>query len=142
MMYILRAFLKVTAAALLILFSLHHSYDLLKESRTNFKLPAEPDSVAVFEKRFAALKLQLVQTGSTQVGYVTDIPENDVNWFREYFRTQYVLAPVVVHDSTEPSVVVANLRNPSAIASILRERRLSVVSDFGDGVVLLSRQPR
>jgi hypothetical protein len=98
--------------------------------------------VAVFDKRFAALKLQLVQTGSKQVGYVSDIPEDDVNWFREYFRTQYELAPVVVDDSIEPSTIVANLRNPSAIASILRDRRLSMVADFGDGVVLLSRQPR
>jgi hypothetical protein len=140
MIYILRAFLRITAAGLLILFSLRHSYDLLKESRRNFRLPAEPDSVAVFEKRFAALKLQLVQNGSKQVGYVTDIPENDVNWFREYFRTQYDLAPIVVDDSIEPSTIVANLRNPSAIASILSDRHLSVVSDFGDGVVLLSRQ--
>ena len=142
MMYVLRTLLRVTAAALLILFSLHHSYDLLKESRRNFTLPAEPDSVAVFEKRFAALKLQLFQAGSKQVGYVTDIPENDVNWFREYFRTQYILAPVVVDDSTEPSTIVANLRYPSAIVSILSDSHLSVVTDFGDGVVLLSRHPR
>jgi hypothetical protein len=142
MTYIFRLLLRFIAAALLILFSVHHGYDLLKESRRDFKLPAEPDSVAVFERRFSALRLQLVQTRAKQVGYVTDIPEDDVNWFREYFRAQYVLAPVVVDDSMKPAAIVANLRDPSAIEWVLREGRLSIVTDFGNGVYLLSRQPR
>ena len=70
---------------------------------------------------------------------MTDEPE-DADWFTGYFRTQYALAPTLVDDSADQSLVVANLRDPSSVASIMRNRHLSLVLDFGNGVVLLSRQ--
>jgi hypothetical protein len=133
---------KWTAAGILALFSLHHGYYLLKDSHRTYKQPADPESVANFEERFVALRARLSQSGCKETGYVTDIPESDGNWFRGYFRTQYVLAPTVVDYSLKPSLIVANLQDPASLGNILRDNHLWIVSNYGNGVVLLSRQPQ
>jgi hypothetical protein len=133
---------KWTAAGVLALFSLHHGYYLLKDSRRAYKQPADPESVATFEQRFVALRAQLSQSECKKTGYVTDIPESDPNWFRGYFRTQYALAPTVVDYSLKPSLIVANLQDSASLGNILRDDHLSIVSDYGNGVILLSRQPQ
>jgi hypothetical protein len=133
---------KWTAAGVLALFSLHQGYYLLRDSHRAYKQPADPETVANFEKRFVALRAQLSQSGCKKTGYVTDIPESDGNWFRGYFRTQYALAPTVVDYSLKPSPIVANLQDPTSVGNILRDDHLSIVSDYGNGVLLLSRQPQ
>jgi len=127
------------AAAILVAYSLYHGLGMVARSTRNFRDPTSIDTVLAFDKRFAPLRTQLLQYGCREVGYVTDEPE-DADWFTGYFRTQYALAPTLVDDSADQSLVVANLRDPSSVASIMRNRHLSLVLDFGNGVVLLSRQ--
>lgn len=127
------------AAAVLVAYSLYHGLALVRSSVRSFKDPPGIDAVSAFDKRFAPLRAQLLQYGCREVGYVTDEAE-DADWFTDYFRTQYALAPTLVDDSTDPALVVANLRDPSSVTSIMRNKHLSLVLDFGNGVVLLSRQ--
>ena len=127
------------ATAILVAYSLYHGLAMVASSIRNFEDPVGTDTVSAFDKRFAPLRAQLSQYGARKVGYVTDEPEN-AEWFTGYSRTQYALAPTIVDDSTDPTLVVANLRDPSSVASIMRNRHLSLVMDYGNGVALLSRQ--
>jgi len=97
--------------------------------------------MTVFEKRFEPLKVRLSAYGCRKVGYITDIPE-DRDWFTGFYETEYTLAPIIVDDSTDAPFVVANLQDRSSITSVIRERGLSLVADYENGVVLLSRQTR
>jgi hypothetical protein len=133
---------RCVATGILILYSLYSGLGLLRRSRHEYKQAPDPDSVQAFETRFAPLKVYLSQSGCEKAGYVTDIPENDSDWFSNFRRTQYVFAPVIVDYSLKPSFIVANLRDPSSISSILRDKHLSLVSDYGNGVVLLASQSR
>jgi hypothetical protein len=131
---------KSSAIVILMLYSLHHSFALATESRREFKSPADPNSVAAFEKRFAPVKAQLALMGCKDVGYITDLPDSDPNWFMQFFRTQYALVPTLVDDSLKHQVIVADLRDSSSIAKILHDGGLSVVSDYGNGLFVLSRR--
>jgi hypothetical protein len=133
---------RYVTAVILVLYSLHSGFVLLRESRHEYRHVPDPDSVQAFETRFAPLRVYLSQAGCEKAGYVTDIPENDSEWFSNFRRTQYVFAPIIVDYSLKPSLIVANLRDPSSISSILRDKHLSLVSDYGNGVVLLASQTR
>jgi hypothetical protein len=142
---------KSVAVGLLVLYCLFHSLLLVTSSWREYKHSLEgpsaafstnPHSVSIFENRFVTIKKQLARSGCTRIGYVTDIPEGDSNWLTWFFRTQYALAPILIDDSTEPSLVIANLRDPSSIAHILRDTHLSLLSDYGNGVILLSGKTR
>ena len=141
MIQIFRLFRPHMAAAILAAYSLYHGLGMVASSIRNFENPAGIDTVAAFDKRFAPLRAQLSLSGCREVGYVTDEPKNG-DWFTGYFRTEYALAPTIVDDSTDPALIVANLRDPSSIASIIRDKHLFLVSDYGNGAVLLSRQTR
>jgi hypothetical protein len=130
---------RYVATGILILYCLLHGVLLVSRCWRDYKQSGDPDSVEVLENRLIQVKEQLQRSGCKEVGYVTDIPESDPDWFKRFFRTQYALSPILIHDSVKPSLVIANLRDPSSIARIIRDGRLSVVSDQGSGVVLLSR---
>jgi len=139
MIQIFRRFRSHIAASLLAAYSLYHAQAMVRSSVQNFEDTAGLDAISAFDGRFSQLREQLLQYGCREVGYVTDDPE-DADWFTGYSRTQYALAPRVVDDSTEQALIVANLRDQSSIVSIMRNRHLSLVMDYGNGVVLLSRQ--
>ena len=124
-------------AALLISYCLYHSISQLKTSAADLLNSRGKDSLIAFEERLEPMRWQLSSVGCRDVGYITDEPETG-DWFIDYFRTQHVLAPVIVHDSASFPFVVAIVHDPSFAASVMRSRRLSLVHDFGSGVLLLS----
>ncbi len=125
-------------AAILAAYSLYHGLGMVAISIRNFKDPPRIDTLTAFDNRLAPLRAQLTQYGSTEIGYITDVRGAD--WFTGYSRTQYALAPILVDDSTDLTFVVANLSDPSSVASIMRNSHLVLVSDYGNGVFLLSRE--
>lgn len=141
MTQLFRRFRPRIATAILAAYSLYHGLTMVARSIQDLKNPAAMDTVAAFDKRFAPLKAQLSLYGCREVGYVTDEPE-DADWFTGYFRTQYALAPTIVDDTTVPVLVVANLRDPSSGASIMQNKHLALVKDYGSGVLLLSKGTR
>lgn len=127
------------AVAMLVTYSLYHGLLMGTNAIRNFQHSGDSNSVAALEQRLQPLKERLARAHCGQVGYVTDDP-SDPDWFTGFYRFQYALAPILVDDSSDHSLVVANLRNPSELGSVLRNSRLSLVQDYGRGLALLSRQ--
>jgi hypothetical protein len=84
------------------------------------------------DQRFAALKSNLPPTGV--VGYIGETGDSATP---DYYLTQYALAPLVVDQSPNHSVVVGNF--PSSLPSQL-PKNLQLIKDFGNGVLLFSSQ--
>ncbi len=88
------------------------------------------DEVTLYERRFDALRRALPRHGT--VGYVSDRPEAG----KEFFLTQYALAPLIVVRHPGAPLVVGNFFDPDTAPGVAAERRLVLLHDFGDGVAL------
>jgi hypothetical protein len=89
-----------------------------------------PDEVTGYEERFHALRRLLPPHGV--VGYLSD--RHDA--VKEFYLTQYALAPVIVVRDARAPLVVGNFFDPEAAAALAAAHRLTPVRDFGEGVVL------
>jgi len=127
------------ALVVLVVLSVYHSAVLLRTARVDYLRDPDPDAVSVFEHRFDSVRARL--SDSTTVGYITDAPI-DGDWLIDYYLTQYTLSPVVVSDSLAARFVIANLRDPKSLAGLLQKQDLFLLSDYGNGIFLLSHQPR
>jgi len=120
----------VYAILVFIVCCLLSSVRLVRKATTSAEAP---DTVARnSDQRFAALKAALPDRGV--VGY---IGESGTSGTADYYLAQYALAPLVVENSPNHALVMANFpsANPVSFAA-----NLELVTDFGDGV-LLFRNP-
>ena len=106
---------------------------VVRDAHTPTRLPTD-DIATRSDQRFAALRAALPPRGV--VGYVGASGNDGV---RDYYLTQYALAPLVVDHSSNHSLVIANFPNSPQPRSVLSDR-LQLVRDFGDGVLLLTNQ--
>ena len=100
--------------------------------------------IITHERRLAQLKKELPAHGI--VGYVTDVEAEglttDATAAREFFFTRYVLAPLIVVNSTDPELVIGNFRGAFPETLNSGERKLTVLRDFGDGIFLFRSEAR
>jgi hypothetical protein len=114
--------------AIFVLCCLLSSFRILKDTPTHF----HSDTIArASDQRFAALKAALPRRGT--VGYIGDPGNLSI---RDYYLTQYALAPLVVDHSIDHPLVIANFSNSPPAAP----ENLHLVKDFGAGVQLLTRK--
>ena len=127
------------ALSILLAYSLYHSVTAFSYYLIHiYRERAVPDPITAVDERLRPLKTLLPT--QERIGYITDIPEEAyAEWFEEYLRTQYALAPTILDNSTDPLLVVASLRDPSSLEHIIREKRLSLIAEGGHGAFLLSR---
>lgn len=71
------------------------------------------------------------------LGFITDVEGRDEGDRRLYAAT-YSLAPLVLEKTTSRRFVIADFRHRSSIAPALRQHRLVVVEDLGNGFLLLA----
>jgi hypothetical protein len=90
--------------------------------------------VASFEDRFQALRKAL--PSHSVVGYASDNPTNDASAIAEFYLTQYALAPTIVTSSLKESMVVVNYHTPQFDPAKLRAQHLTLIQNFGNGVLL------
>lgn len=102
------------------------------------------DEVTLYEKRFEGLGKVLPP--HAVVGYVSEIQTwsvlVDANAVKQYYLTQYALAPVIVVNNPNLELVVANFSNPNSVSELPMTRGFVVLEDFGDGVALLKREAK
>ena len=126
---------------------------------------ASADPLAGNDKRFAALRKSLPSRGF--IGYVSDLEPAGEAGNRARLRAQYALIPLVIvppmpfpenlldpalqsdaRDSMpqfapgsvpDPLWFAGDFRDPGAGRAIADREKLSIVRDFGNGVMLLSR---
>jgi hypothetical protein len=96
--------------------------------------------VGSFEDRFQSLRKAL--PAHSVVGYASDNPTNDVAALSEYYLTQYALAPTVVSFSPNESMVVVNNHAARPDLAKLRAQHLTLIQNFGNGVLLCRNDAR
>ena len=118
------------AAPIFILCSLLSSTRILWDARTPDRAKGSSIDVAArSDQRFAVLKPSLPQRGV--IGY---IGKPGALARGDYYRAEYALAPLVVDDSPNHSLVLANFPDEPLLAP----PNLQLVKDFGNGVALFT----
>jgi hypothetical protein len=102
-------------------------------------IPGVSEQIPAFLARFNELRKEL--PARDEIGYINDAAPDATIRQEEYYLTQYALAPAMIVDSPDKALVVANFHQP-ADQALLKARRLTVVRDFGTGVLLLRRAPQ
>jgi len=100
--------------------------------------PANVGEMAQRDQRFEPLRNALPRRG--MVGYVSDVPDG-VKLEMRLMLAQFSLAPVILVSGAEQEVIVGDFSNPNSIGRGL-DPNLTVLRDFGDGIVLLGRAQR
>ncbi len=94
------------------------------------------DEVTRYENRFADLREVLPKHGV--VGYVTDqhYPESG----RQYFQTQYTLAPSIITWGKGYHLVIGNFHGTADGSDITKTLDLVLLREFGDGLFLFKNE--
>jgi hypothetical protein len=100
-------------------------------------LPYET-GIAAYERKLSSIKSLMPDRGV--IGYTTDNGP-----LREFFWTQYFLAPLIVVRSAEPPLVVLNRHNPDPVEPqdqnySVEEHNGMKLYDFGTGIYLEDRR--
>jgi hypothetical protein len=74
------------------------------------------------------------------LGYLTDIPTEDILATSMFLAAQYELAPRILQKSDAFDAVLGNFTRPADFASLGRQHGLRLDRDFGNGVVLFRRE--
>lgn len=104
------------------------------EIAQTWRVLAPTEEVTAYEQRFRQIRNLLPRHGV--VGYLSD----RMDAVKEYYLTQYALAPVVVHQSPDHDLVVGNFFKAEAAPRLLAAHGLVVARDFGEGLMLLRRR--
>ena len=128
-----RVILAIAAAAF---FALLASAALLKEGVSSF-FSAQPDLVTMYEQRY--LELQRVLPARGTVGYITDLPPEDTRARTESYLLQYAIAPLILENSSEQPLVIGNFHTSAGYAEATKNKKLVLVRDFGNGVMLFQK---
>lgn len=124
-----RALLGLTIATLL---SLYATVDFYGKQIELNKTQKDAYQIGAQELRFAALKRQLGP--DTVAGYLSDVADPGI-----LLSAQHALAPVMLVDNAPYQFVVGNFSRPMDYAAFGRERKLVLVRDFGNGVILFRK---
>jgi hypothetical protein len=121
-------------AIVIALFSLLSSASLLRrtvsgcEHQNGIELPA-------FKRRISVVKSQL--PSDAVVGYISDLkPDPSQRSWLELRMTQYSIVPILVEDDTKHAYVIGNFHAP-VTDQTPELRGLTIIKDFGNGVLLL-----
>lgn len=97
------------------------------------------DAVIRTERRFAAMRASLPQRGV--VGYLEELggQEGREAGTSDFILAQYTLAPVLVTHGAAPELVIVNALEESAANQLQTASGLTLVQDFGDGLLLCQR---
>jgi hypothetical protein len=108
------------------------------------KLPSAmaTEGMARYEKRYAEARKVLPRSGV--IGYLSDPPDaggvTQSLYERRYHSAEYLLAPLVISDSTEPELILGNFFFRGAMQKAVAEHKLVVLHDFGNGVFILRKE--
>ena len=130
--------LAITLAALTLLVGSALQTNIVNLVHLYRVIPAPEDFMARHDQRFEPLREALPKRGI--IGYMSDAPNE---YERELRRSlaQYSLAPLIVQAGTTQPLIVGEFTDPAAVARG-RELQLTVVRDFGNGLILFARGPQ
>ena len=102
------------------------------------RLSQDPYRIAGQGERLSAFRTAVPDDAT--VGYLTDVPADNILSSSMFLAAQYQLAPRLLQKSTAHDIVLGNFTRPGDFAAIGRQHGLEVERDFGNGVVLFRRE--
>jgi len=120
------------AAAVLAVWGAIEGFQIESESNAG-----DPYLVNVQPARLAGVMEAVPRTAV--VGYVSDLQGSSAAAQAMFNSARYALAPRLLVEGTDRDWVLGNFAKPADYAAMAPERRLRVVQDFGNGVVLFGR---
>jgi hypothetical protein len=90
--------------------------------------------VAAFENRYSDFRQTFQPYGV--YGYLSDNAPNDPSALAEFHLTQYTLAPAIIKQGSNQSLVILNYHSKKVDPRLLRANRLTILRDYGNGVAL------
>jgi hypothetical protein len=124
------------APVLMIAFAAASSVTLLRDASVRY-VNRSPQIVGVPDAGLTSLR-RIVPHGET-LGFVTDRSDVEAADKRLY-GLSYSLAPLVVQKTTSRRFVIGDFRSESSIPIALKQYRLHVVEDLGNGFLLCTAQ--
>ena len=97
----------------------------------------ELDQITVYEKRFIELK-EFLQNHLV-AGYVSDYDDNSNEDGIAYTMAQYVLAPIILVRGMKRNLIIGNFNSAKPDIKAYQKENLSLIRDFGNGVILFER---
>ena len=97
----------------------------------------EIDQISIYENRFIELKAFL--QNQLVVGYISDYDDSSSEDGIAYSMTQYVLAPIILVRGIKRHFVVGNFQSAIPDVKTYEKENLSLITDFGRGVILFER---
>ena len=95
--------------------------DLLMDAYQTLQRNRGKDQMTIFEERFAGLRQAVKSCGI--VGYYADAAPGSDDYARNFYLTQYELAPVIVTMETNRQWVVGNFWKTGVVPPIARNGR-------------------
>jgi len=120
----------------IIILSFHYNFKALQKGIQRYNRK-ELDQITVYEKRFFTLK-EFLQNHLV-VGYVSDYDDNSNENGIAYTMTQYVLAPIILVRGVKRNFIVGNFHSAKPNIKAYEKENLSLIRDFGNGVILFER---
>jgi hypothetical protein len=144
------AFRRREGLLILITLTAYAVLNLLWQGINAYPEMPDTDPVTLHEARIERLKPMLPPSGA--FGYVTTV-ENDrifaaekgfrnVEYLAQYALTQYTLAPLIVKNSPDLSLVVGNFLDGPPVPGFLEKHGLVPLRDLGDGLFLYRREEK
>ncbi len=120
----------------IIVISFQHNFRALQKGIQRYKR-GEPDQITLYEKKFMPLKAML--QNHLVVGYVSDYDDNSDEDGTAFSMTQYVLSPILLVRGTKREFIVGNFHRAKPNIKGFEKENLSMLKDFGNGVILFER---
>lgn len=138
------------ALTLLIAVTVYANLSLLHARFQIYPELKQTDPVTIHERRIE--QVRKIMPPAAALGYVTTV-ENEkiflaernlknVEFVAQYYLTQYTLAPVFVYNSLDHPLVVGNFLDGPADPEWIRNKGLTPLHDFGDGLILYRKEGR
>jgi len=122
--------------AAIIILSFHHNFKSLHKGMQRYNRK-ELDQITKYEKRFSELKAFL--PNHLIVGYVSDYDDQSDEDGIAYSMTQYVLAPIILVRGIKPNFIISNFQRAKPDIKAYEKEKLTLITDFGNGVILFER---
>ena len=120
----------------IIILSFHYNFKALHKGVQRYNRK-ELDQITIYEKKFIGLKEFL--GNHLVVGYVSDYDDNSDEDGIAYTMTQYVLAPIILVRGIKRNFIIGNFHSVKPNIKAYEKENLSLIRDFGNGVILFER---
>ncbi len=127
--------------ALVLLVAGYSLFALVREQKSHYEkvVKVQGDAITNYQERFRGVREALPPGGS--FGFFTDIADHTENRAAMYL-TQYALAPLVLHETTDLPRVVGNFHRGYPDPEFLQRKGLHLLYRSGSGIMLFDGTPR